>query len=131
MRILHGTWLNGDYLSKDKGFVLWAESSEPSAVQARLRRGVRPHPFAIASKALRTLLLDLLASAEVLMRSTTKDGKIVARLPSTGDRPVPSSPFLFEEEPKRDKLAFAAWKIDSTAERSVIVSLLWLRPWAR
>ncbi len=30
MRILHGTWLNGDYLNKDKGFVLWAESSELS-----------------------------------------------------------------------------------------------------
>ena len=64
MRILHGTWLNGDYLSKDKGFVLWAESSETAAPQPRLRRGVRarmrPHPYALSCKALRTLLLDLL-----------------------------------------------------------------------
>jgi len=113
MRILHGTWLSGDYLSKDKGFVLWAESSDMSAAQTRLRRGVRPHPFAVSCKTLRTLLLDLLTSAEVLMRSTTKDSRIVARLPSTSDRPVPSSPFLFEDEPKREKLVFTPWKIDA------------------
>ncbi|CAG0935791.1 hypothetical protein TFLX_04641 [Thermoflexales bacterium] len=113
MRILHGTWLNGDYLSKDKGFVLWAESSETSASRTRLRRGVRPHPFALPGKALRTLLLDVLSSAEVLMRSTTKDGKIVARLPSTLERPVPSSPFLFEEETKHEKLKFSPWRIEA------------------
>ena len=113
MRILHGTWLNGDYLAKDKGFVLWAESSEVSESRSRLRRGAHPHPFTITSKALRTLLLDLLPSAEVLMRSTTKDSRIVARLPSTAGRPVPSSPFLFEEETKREKLALAAWKIEA------------------
>jgi SNF2 family DNA or RNA helicase len=113
MRILHGTWLNGDYLAKDKGFVLWAESSETRVSQARLRRGVRPHPYALSCKALRTLLLDLLTSAKVLMRSTTKDSKIVARLPSTPDRPMPSSPFLFEEETKREKLTFSAWKIEA------------------
>ena len=130
MRIVHGTWLNGDYLAKDKGFVVWAESSETNESRARLRRGVRPHPFTITSKALRTLLLDLLPSAEVLMRSTTKDGKIVARLPSTPDRPVPSSPFLFEEETKRDKLAFGAWKIEaiSIAPHDVLELLANLPP---
>ncbi|NTU65213.1 MAG: hypothetical protein HGB05_17885 [Chloroflexi bacterium] len=130
MRIVHGTWLNGDYLAKDKGFVVWAESSETNESRARLRRGVRPHPFTITSKALRTLLLDLLPSAEVLMRSTTKDGKIVARLPSTSDRPAPSSPFLFEEETKRDKLAFGAWKIEaiSIAPHDVLELLANLPP---
>jgi len=113
MRILHGTWLNGDYLAKDKGFVLWAESSEMSESRSRLRRGVHPHPFTITSKALRTLLLDLLPSAEVLMRRTTKDSRIVAQLPSASGRPVPSSPFLFEDEAKREKLALAAWKIEA------------------
>src|SRR5512145_306636 len=134
MRILHGTWLNGDYLSKDKGFVVWAESSETGVTPSRLRRGVRAraraHPFAIPCKSLRTLLLDLLTSAEVLMRRTTKDGKIVARLPSTSDRPVPSSPFLFEEEPKREKLTFTPWRIEaiSVAPHDVLELLANLPP---
>jgi hypothetical protein len=75
MRILHGTWLSGDYLSKDKSFVLWAESSDMSVASSRVRRGMRarsrPHPFALACKSLRTLLLDVLTSADVLMRATT------------------------------------------------------------
>ncbi|HSD82304.1 MAG TPA: DEAD/DEAH box helicase, partial [Anaerolineae bacterium] len=70
-------------------------------------------PFTLTSKTLRTLLLDLLSSAEVLMRSTTKDGRIVAQLPSTPDRPVPSSPFLFEEEIKHEKLRFSTWRIEA------------------
>ena len=113
MRILHGTWFSGQYADKEHGFVVWAETGEKVEARRTLRRAARPHPFTVSSKALRTLLLDLLPAADVLMRSTTKDFKTTVQLPSAPDRPVPSSPLLFEEETKRDKLKFAAWKIEA------------------
>jgi SNF2 family DNA or RNA helicase len=126
MRILHGTWLSGQYADKEHGFLVWAETGEKVEARRTLRRAVRPHPFTVSSKSLRTLLLDLLPTADVLMRSTTKDFKTTVQLPSTPDRPVPSSPLLFEEEAKREKLKFAAWKIEalSLAPRDALTFLV-------
>ena len=45
MRILHGTWLSGQYADKEHGFVVWAETGEKVEARRTLRRAARPHPF--------------------------------------------------------------------------------------
>jgi SNF2 family DNA or RNA helicase len=113
MRILHGSWLLYNITASPGAFVIWAEAGEVAARRSRVRGGARPHPFAATCKTLRTALLDLLPVAEVLMRSTTKDGRAIVQLPSTADRPQPSSPLLFEEPLKRDKLQIKPWKVEA------------------
>ena len=129
MQILHGSWLVGDQVAQSGGFAVWAEDSTLAPAR-RSRRAIRAHPFAASSKALRTLLLDLLPAADVLLRRTTKDFHAIVQLPSAPDRPQPSSAFLLDEELKREKLKLAAWKVDALfiAPRDVLNLLASLPP---
>ncbi|HZY42935.1 MAG TPA: hypothetical protein VFF59_13160, partial [Anaerolineae bacterium] len=77
MHILHGAWVVDTYLEKERGFIVWAETSDLTPPTGPLRKALRvasrPHPFAASIKSLRRTLLDALPAADVLVRGSAKD----------------------------------------------------------
>ncbi len=106
--ILHSTWLLAAGKTPAR-FVLWGESTRADS-RRRSRRGkpslkkAMPHPFGATAAELRQALYAL--GLEV----AAQEASVVARLPTQGDEPQPSRPFLRESE-TRGSLALAAWTI--------------------
>ena len=121
MQILHGAWIVDTYLEKERGFLVWAESSDyvpldkPARKASRDERAVpRPHPFAASIKPLRRAWLDALPTADVLVRDAATDASAIVWLPSQTDRPQASLPILLaaaHDGRSARRLKFAAWRV--------------------
>lgn len=114
MHVLHGTWLPGDFVKADGELILWAESSESPRTRRAPNRSPRAHPYALPVKALRRVWLSLMPGFDGLLNTDAKEATVIARLPSTRDRPQASPGLLLDEEDnKPSKLQLTHWKIDA------------------
>jgi SNF2 family DNA or RNA helicase len=119
MHILHGAWVVDTYLEKERGFIVWAETSDYAPLEQPARKAsrvARPHPFAASIKPLRRALLDALPAADVLVRGSAKDAGAIVWLPSLSDRPQASLSILLavsHEERGTRRLKLAAWRVEA------------------
>ncbi len=112
MIVVHGSWLPA---AGDAGpsFAIWGEVAEDTASTSRPRARARkkegqgaphPHPFGASAPA----LLNALANSELAENAAQSD--IIVRLPTLGDTPLPSRPFLRENEPEGTP-TLAPWRV--------------------
>ncbi|MBI5564969.1 MAG: SNF2 helicase-associated domain-containing protein, partial [Chloroflexi bacterium] len=123
--VLHGAWISSTYHDKERGFMVWAETSDYAPPEKPLRKALRsarsaprsaprPHPFAAAIKSLRRTLLDALPAADVLVRGSAKDADAIVWLPSQADRPQASLPILIVDEDRAARsIKLAAWRVEA------------------
>ena len=111
MLLLHGSWLPVDGTA-DGQFAIWAEAvpdgpHAPRRKALRRRRSAPAHPFAATAAEIQAALGPAGVGA-------ADPARIVARLPSTGDAPLPSGDRAgVSESIPAAELALAAWEIEA------------------
>ncbi len=102
--ILHGAWLVRTHDTPAQ-FALWGESARAESRRRGRKPSLKkaqPHPFGATAAELQQALCALGLGA------AAQEGSIAARLPTQGDEPQPSRPFL-RESAARASSTLAAW----------------------
>ena len=115
MLVLHGSWLPGQG-KYDARFALWGEA-EPNTPPARWRQagrtGKQPpwHPFAVDGQRLSELRTGIAPAAR---EEDAPLAKVVVRLPSSAEAPLPSPDLADGAAPPEDETTvLAAWRVNA------------------